>query len=102
MLFKALNSSLLPAVYHVLAKTEVGQAVDELWNSIYTVIKEIGGTLAIATFVCSAFYYFILGSSKTGLDTAKKMMVGSGIGIAIIYLAPLVINAIIEVVSKIG
>lgn len=83
----------------MLAKTDIGNAVDSLWNSIYQVIKEVGGTLAIATFVCSAFYYFILGTSKNSLETAKRVMVGAAVGIIIIYLGPVVIQTIISVVS---
>ena len=96
MLFKVSLTYLLP---FVLFQTDIGKAVDTLWADIYTVIKEVGGTLAIATFVCSAFYYFILGTSKNSLDNAKRIMVGAGVGIIIIYLGPVVINAIIKIVS---
>lgn len=78
----------------------VGQIVTDLWNStIYTNIQEIGGTLAIATFVCSAFYFFIIGRSKNGLELAKALMIGAGVGIIIIYIGPAVIRVIIDAVS---
>lgn len=82
-------------------QTEIGQLVNNLWTStLYPIIQDVGGTLAIATFVCSAFYFFIIGKSKDGLNLAKGLMIGSGIGIIIIYLAPKVINAVITAVQK--
>lgn len=83
--------------------TSVGDIVNKLWdNVIYTNIKEIGGTLAIATFVCSAFYFFIIGRSKNGLELAKALMIGAGVGIVIIYIGPTVINLVINAVQNFG
>ena len=83
------------------ATTTTGQLVENLWNNtIYQVIKEVGGTLAIATFVCSAFYFFVIGKSSHGLDFARGLMIGAAIGIVIIYLGPTIINAVIDAVSK--
>lgn len=85
------------------AETETGKLVEDLWNNtIYMVIQEVGGTLAIATFVCSAFYFFVIGKSKAGTDLARNLMIGAGVGILIIYVGPIVVNAIIKAASNIS
>lgn len=81
--------------------TDIGKAVDNLWTTtIYGPIKDIGGTLAIATFVCSAFYFFIIGKNKNGLELAKGLMIGAGVGIAIIYFGPGIISFITKAISN--
>lgn len=88
----------LPAL---AANTETGRLVDNLWTgTIYPAIKEIGGTLAIATFVCSAFYFWIIGKDARSLEKAKGLMIGSGVGIIIIYIAPKIIQIVIDAVSS--
>lgn len=78
-------------------ETKTGEMVNDLWeNTIYKVIKEVGGTLAIATFVCSAFYFFVIGKSKAGNDLARNLMIGAAIGILIIYAGPVVMRAVIR------
>ena len=85
----------------VLADSQVGELVDNLWtDTIYPAIQDIGGTLAIATFVCSAFYFWIIGKDARSLEKAKGLMIGSGVGIVIIYIAPKIIKIIIDAVSS--
>ena len=79
--------------------TTTGQLVSGFWATIYSVIKEIGTPLATATLVCSAFYFFIIGKDRNSLDKAKSLMIGSIVGLAIIYLAPTIINAVITALN---
>ena len=76
-----------------------GTLVAGFWATIYGVIKEIGTPLATATLVCSAFYFFIIGKDRNSLDKAKGLMIGSIVGLAIIYLAPTIINAVITALN---
>lgn len=86
---------------HAEPGTTTGTIVNNLWKEIYTVIKEIGTPLATATLAASAFYFFIIGKDKSSLDKAKGLMIGSGAGLAIIYVAPKIIDAIIKIVSAV-
>ncbi len=94
--------ALLPNVLKTTGTTDIGKAVGDIWGSVYTVIKEVGGTLAVATLAVSGLYYFVIGQDRESLDKAKRFIKGSIIGIIIIYLAPLVIKAVIEIVSRFG
>ena len=79
-----------------------GELVNKLWQSLYQVIKDIGTPLATATFVCSAFYFFVVGKNKNWIDNARALMIGSIVGLLIIYLAPTIIKAVIDVVATLG
>ena len=79
-----------------------GELVGKLWSTVYGVIKDIGTPLATATFVCSAFYFFIIGKDKNSLDKARGLMIGAIVGLLIIYLAPTIINAVIDAINSLN
>lgn len=82
------------------ATTEIGRLFENLWeNGVYKVIEEVGGTIAVAIFVCSSIYYFIIGKTKTKKELSRSLMITSSIAILIIYCAPAIIKAIIQAIS---
>ena len=84
----------------VFAESTTGGMVAGIWDTVYGVIKEVGGTLSIATFVCSGFYFFIIGKSQRSLDLARGLMIGAAAGIIIIYIGPTIMKAVINLASS--
>jgi hypothetical protein len=95
-----MNKMLINSIAVLLSPT--GDLVNKLWQTVYGVIKDIGTPLATATLVCSSFYFFIVGKDKNSLDKAKGLMIGSIVGLLIIYLAPTIISAVVDAINSLS
>ena len=78
----------------------ISVAVNAVWLKVYDIIKAIGTPLATATFAVSSFYFFIIGRDKAYLEKAKGLMIGSAVGLGIIYLAPTIVQAFVDIFSS--
>lgn len=94
-----MNKLLFLAV-NALAPASPSDIVQNLFNEFWRIVKEIGTPLASATVVCSAFYFFIIGSDKNRLDKAKSLMIGAFAALLIIYFGPTIVNYVVDALSN--
>ena len=74
------------------AATAIENAIEEMANQVYKTMRSIITPFTIIGFAWAGFQ-FLLGGSQ-GTEKARKILIGSGVGLALVVFAPLFGQAI--------
>ena len=88
------------AMMAVFATDSIGAAVGSGMQSVYNVLKAVAIPVAVIAFAVCAYYIFV--SGEKGMEKAKKIAIYTIIGIAIVFLAPLIIENVTGWFSGLG
>lgn len=71
--------------------------MSEMFGTLYTIIRSVGVSVAAIAVVMSAYQIFVGG--EEGMERAKKIILFVAIGVVVIFIAPLVMVWIREVMG---
>jgi len=98
-LFVALGLPIILAAPVLAAEGNVGQ-VENFIRSVIKVIAGLAGLIATGFFVVGGFSYITSSGNPEHLDRAKKTLLHSGIGLAIVIAAFVISNIITELATN--
>ena len=95
------TASLMASVaVSAFATDQIAQGVGTGLKSVYNVLKAVAIPVAVIAFALCAYKIFVEG--EKGMEKAKKIAIYTVIGLAIVFLAPLVIKNVASWFSGLG
>ncbi len=79
----------------------VGETANDLMGYFLGEIQQIVLPLATVSFVSSFVYFFFLGKREEGLERAKRIMLFSLVGLAVVALGPKLVSSVWEFLQTI-